>query len=225
MYHALSQSFSNDQSINPKTNSPTTHSSINSSSKASTTQLPNRFHRIENNYKRNETNICEFSITKTKRNKITTFFLPKNSTNQLISTMAKENEKERPHNQNITETPISRETNEIRSSIKRKPSNSLNRKSNDTAHPQIENPYKKSIQTPRLTKRKRSYDILHSPLVSTNDDVVALTKIMTSSNTSKPTGYQDFNIVGTSIVDHNGDTQETVHRKAKVVSQVELKNS
>ena len=76
-----------------------------------------------------------------------------------------------------------------------------------------------------MTKRKRSYDTSHSPLVSTNDDVVALTEIMTSSHTSKPTGYQDFNLVGTSIVDHNGNTQEPVHRKAKVVSQVELKNS
>ena len=110
-------------------------------------------------------------------------------------------------------------------SIKTKPSNTPNDNYKDTTHPQIANPYTKSIQTPRLTKRKRSYDIIHSPLVSTNDDVVALTEIMTSSNTSKPNGYQDSSIVGPSTVDHNGDTQEPVHRKAKVVSQVELKNS
>ena len=187
--------------------------------------MPNRFNRIENKHKRNEEKISEYSITKTKRNKITTFFSPKNSKHQLKSTMAKKNDKQRPHNQNITEPPISRETNEIRFSIKRKPSNPPNHNSKETTHPQIKNPYTKSIQTPRLTKRKRSYDIIHSPLVSTNDDVVALTEIMTSSNTSKPNGYQDSSIVGPSTVDHNGDTQEPVHRKAKVVSQVELKNS
>ncbi len=64
---------------------------------------------------------------------------------------------------------------------------------------------------------------MHSPLVSTNDDdVVPLNEIMTSSYTSKPNGYQDSSIVGPSTVEHNGATQEPVHKKAKVVSQIEL---
>ncbi len=77
-----------------------------------------------------------------------------------------------------------------------------------------------------MIKRKRSYDIIHSPLVSTNDDdVVPLNEIMTPSHTSKPNGYQDSSIVGPSTVNHHGATQEPVHRKAKVVSQVDFKNS
>ena len=75
-----------------------------------------------------------------------------------------------------------------------------------------------------MTNRKRKYDIIHSHLVSTNDDnVVALSEIMTSSNTSKPNGYQNSSIVGPSTLEHNGATQEPVHRKSKAVSQVEFK--
>ena len=67
---------------------------------------------------------------------------------------------------------------------------------------------------------------MHPPFVSTNDDdVVPLNKIVTSSQTSKLNGYQDSSIVGHSTVEHHVVTQEPVHRKAKVVSQVGLKNS
>ena len=51
--------------------------------------------------------------------------------------------------------------------------------------------------------------MINSPLVSTNgddDDVVALSEIITSSNTSKPNGYQKSSIVGTSTLEHNGAT-------------------
>ena len=67
---------------------------------------------------------------------------------------------------------------------------------------------------------------MHSPLVSTNDDdYVLLNKIMTSSHTSKLNGYQDSSIVGPSTVKQHGSTQEPVHKKSKVVSQVGLKKS
>ena len=49
---------------------------------------------------------------------------------------------------------------------------------NETIYLQIAKPNPKSIQTQRLTKTKRSYDIFCSPLVSTNnDDAVTFSKI------------------------------------------------
>ena len=67
---------------------------------------------------------------------------------------------------------------------------------------------------------------MHSPLVSTNDDgVIPLNNIMTSSHPSKPNGYQESSIVEPSPVKHHRATQEPVHRKSKVLSQVEFENS
>ena len=65
----------------------------------------------------------------------------------------------------------------------------------------------KSIQAQKIIKRKRSYDIINSPLVSINDDDgFALSGIMITSNTSKPNGYQNFSILDTSTVEQNGTT-------------------
>ena len=77
-----------------------------------------------------------------------------------------------------------------------------------------------------MTEWKKSYDIIHPPLVSSNgDDFVALSETMNPSNKSKSNGYQDSSIVETCTVEHNEASQEPVHRKAKVVSQVESKDS
>ena len=99
---------------------------------------------------------------------------------------AKNNDKQNPYNENITELPIFRETNKIRFSFKKKPSNPLNDNFKDRTHPQITSLYTKGIQTPILTKRKQSYDIIPSPLVSTNDDdVVTLSEIMTPGSVQR----------------------------------------